>query len=177
MATINLLVLDRTDWERAAEDPAMFAEQHKVTVSAEQDLLRAVARQTLILFDRTGVTTQPWSGYLALDRARNTIVGTCGFKAPPDSEGVVEVAYFTFPGSEGLGVASAMAAGLVDLATSAAGVRRLRAHTLPERSAATRILEKTGFRRLGEVIDPEDGPVWRWERYPNSTDSTSHLSA
>src|SRR4030081_3746635 len=104
MATLNLLALDRTDWESVAEDPAIFAGRHKVTLGAEPDLLRAVAKQTLILFDRTGVTTQPWSGYLALDRTRN-IVGTCGFKAPPDTEGVVEIAYFTFPGSEGLGVA------------------------------------------------------------------------
>src|SRR5438445_544822 len=60
MATISLLALDRTDWERVAEDPAIFARQHKVTLGAEPDLLRAVAKQTLILFDRTGVTTQPW---------------------------------------------------------------------------------------------------------------------
>jgi GNAT acetyltransferase-like protein len=176
MATINLLALDQTDWERVAEDPAIFAGQHKVTLGAEADLLRAVAKQTLILFGRTGVTTQPWSGYLALDRARDIIVGTCGFKAPPDTEGVVEIAYFTFPGSEGLGVASAMAAGLVDRATRAVGVRRLRAHTLPERNASTRILEKTGFRLLGEAIDPEDGQVWRWERDPIATDSTFRQS-
>jgi len=27
-----------------------------------------------------------------------------------------------------------------------------------------RVLEKCGFTRVGEVIDPEDGLVWRWER-------------
>ena len=39
-----------------------------------------------------------------------------------------------------------------------------RLHTLPEPNASTRILEKTGFKRAGETIDPESGPVWRWER-------------
>ncbi|MGH7631966.1 MAG: hypothetical protein ACREOF_21740 [Gemmatimonadales bacterium] len=34
------------------------------------------------------------------------------------------------------------------------------------RNASARVLEKLGFRRLGEVIDPEDGPVWRWEWEP-----------
>jgi GNAT superfamily N-acetyltransferase len=92
------------------------------------------------------------------------IVGTCGFKAPPDDDGVVEIAYFTFPDFEGRGCGSAMAIGLVERARRAVGVRRLRAHTLPERNASTRILEKAGFDFLGEVIDPEDGPVWRWER-------------
>lgn len=166
MTTIELLALNRTDWERVAEDPAIFAVQRNVTLGPDPDVLREVAKQTLGLFDRTGVTSQPWSGYLALDRVRDIVVGTCGFTAPPDPHGVVEIAYFTFPGFEGLGVASAMAAGLVDRARSAAGVRRLIAHTLPETNASTRILEKTGFRQCGDDIDPEVGLVWRWERDP-----------
>ena len=170
---IELVALDRKDWEQVAEDPAAFAGKRKLTVWAEQDLLRSVAKQTLALFERTGVTTHPWSGFLAVDRTRDTIVGTSGFKTPPDAEGVVEIAYFTFPGFEGLGIASAMAAGLVERVSDGFGVRRLRAHTLPERNASTRILEKVGFRWLGEVIDPEDGPVWRWERDPIPNDSTS----
>jgi hypothetical protein len=36
----------------------------------------------------------------------------------------------------------------------------------PERNASVRILEKLGFAHLGQVVDPEDGPVWRWERAP-----------
>lgn len=108
--------------------------------------------------------------------ARDTIVGTAGFKAPPDAEGVVEIAYFTFPGFEGLGIASAMAAGLVERAGNGLGVRRLRAHTLPEKNASTRILEKVGFRWLEEVMDPEDGRIWRWERDLISNDATSNQS-
>lgn len=42
--------------------------------------------------------------------------------------------------------------------------RRTRAHTLPERNASTRVLEKCGFTLVGEVVDPDDGVVWRWER-------------
>src|SRR6266702_2366495 len=45
-------------------------------------------------------------------------------------------------------------------------VRLVRAHTLPEENASTRVLLKCGFRHLGTVVDPEDGPVWRWERGP-----------
>ena len=174
---IELFALDRNDWERVAKDPQAFAGEHKLGLGTETDLLRGVAEQTLALFQRTGVTTHPWSGFLAVDRARDTIVGTSGFKAPPDAEGVVEIAYFTFPGFEGLGIASAMAARLVERAGDAPGVRRLRAHTLPERNASTRILEKVGFRLIGEVIDPEDGKVWRLERDAVSSDSSSNQSA
>jgi len=161
--TLELLGLSRNDWERVAADPEAFANAHVPALSLESDLLRGVAHQTLALFERTGVTAQPWSGFLAVDRSSNTVVGTCSFVAPPDGDGVVEIAYFTFPAFEGRGVASAMAA-----ATGAVGVRRVRAYTLPEKSASTRVLEKTGFDCLGAVIHPEDGPVWRWERNPIS---------
>ncbi len=38
------------------------------------------------------------------------------------------------------------------------------AHTCPEPNASTRVLTKCGFRRVGEVMDPDDGLVWRWEK-------------
>jgi len=66
-----------------------------------------------------------------------------------------------------------MAGGLVERGNRVVGVRRLRVHTLPERNASTRILEKVGFERLGEIIDPEDGVIWRWEREPLSGSSRS----
>lgn len=163
---IELFGLARKDWERVADSPMAFVEEHSLTLGVEEKLLRSVAEQTLALLDRTGVTTHPWTGFLAVDRASHTIVGTCGFKSTPDADGIVEIAYFTFPDFEGRGIASAMAAGLVESARGAVGVRRLRAHTMPEKNASTRVLEKVGFLHIGEVIDPEDGPVWRWERDP-----------
>ena len=163
---VELLGLDRTDWEQVADDPVSFAADRRLVLGVDGDLLQNVAEQTLALFKRTGVTTHPWSGFLAVNRASDTIVGTCGFKSPPDADGIVEIAYFTFPNFEGRGIASAMAMGLVERAGGSIGVRLLLAHTLPETSASTRVLEKAGFRRVGEVIDPEDGRVWRWERDP-----------
>ena len=43
-------------------------------------------------------------------------------------------------------------------------VRIVRAHTLTEANASTRVLTKCGFQRINEVIDPDDGLVWRWEK-------------
>ena len=34
-----------------------------------------------------------------------------------------------------------------------------------EANASTRVLTKCGFRHVGEVMDPEDGLVWRWEKH------------
>ena len=59
-----------------------------------------------------GVPDMPWAGYLAEENG--SLVGTCAFKAPPDSRGV-EIAYFTFPQFEGRGVATKLIATVADL--------------------------------------------------------------
>ena len=80
------------------------------------DLAVSVAEHTSEMYAKTGFL-RPWIGYLA---ARDSnIVGTCGFKGPPQNNSV-EIAYFTFPGHEGDGVATAMAIALVELALSEA---------------------------------------------------------
>ena len=67
------------------------------------------------------------------------------------------------PGFEGGGYATGMAGKLIELASSSPAVRRVVAHTLPETNASTRVLERVGMTFVGEVIDPEDGRVWRWQ--------------
>lgn len=103
-----------------------------------------------------------WGGYFAVDSESGEVVGSCAFKTPPTSDGAVEIAYFTYPGFEGRGYATEMARRLVELARGSTEVRRVIAHTLQEAGPSTRALEKIGMTFGGEVIDPEDGPVWRW---------------
>ena len=109
----------------------------------------------------------PWLAYLAADPARGMVVGTCAFKNLPDASRHAEIAYFTFPEFEGKGYATAMASALIALARDAAPDVRVIAHTLPEVNASGSVLGKVGMRRTGEVIDPEDGLVWRWEHAPH----------
>jgi RimJ/RimL family protein N-acetyltransferase len=84
-------------------------------------------------------------------------------KVPPDADGVVEIAYGVAPEYQGRGYATEAATALVEFALSDPRVQTVRAHTLPEPNASTRVLTRNGFRHLGEVMDPEDGRVWRWE--------------
>jgi GNAT acetyltransferase-like protein len=71
---------------------------------------------------------------------------------------------FTFPPFEGRGHATAMAAALMELTEGVTAIRKVRAHTLPEPNASTRVLQKLGFNRISDAVDPEVGRVWRWER-------------
>jgi len=114
---------------------------------------------------RASTSADPWThGFSLVHRDSDTVVGMCGFKGPPAGNGVVEIAYGVSPEYRGKGYATEAAQALTDYAFNSGKVRVVRAHTLPEPNASTRVLTKCGFRRIGEVIDPEDGLVWRWEK-------------
>ena len=68
------------------------------------------------------------------------------------------------PTYQGRGLATEAAKALMAFAFNTGRVQLIRAHTLPTPNASTRVLSKCGFRFLGEVIDPADGSVWRWEQ-------------
>jgi len=123
------------------------------------DVAMDVMRGTAEMYKATGYQP-PWVGYLAIHHGK--CVGTCAFKTPP-VEDRVEIAYLTFPGHEGQGIATSMASRLVEKALSESQCIRICAQTLPEQNASTRVLEKLGFHRIAEIDHPEDGKVWEWE--------------
>ena len=111
-------------------------------------------------------SADPWThGFSLVLRDSDIVVGKSGFKGPPAADGTVEIAYGVVPDYQGKGYATEAAQALVAFAFSSGRVRVVRAHTLPEPNASTRVLTKCGFRHIGEVIDPEDGLVWRWEKH------------
>ena len=125
----------------------------------DSELLSELCAATLHLYD-PAAPPLPWVGYLV--ERNGVFVGTCAYKTPPDANGV-EIAYYTFPDFEGQGVATAMAAALVEIATGE-GISPVRAQTLPELNASCRVLTKLGFVNTGAVMHPEDGEVWEWHR-------------
>lgn len=132
----------------------------------------AVSPEYLAQLENAAVA-DPWThGFAVVHLPTRTVIGSVGYKGPPDAEGTVEIAYAIVPEQCGKGYATAAAQLLVERAFGEAAVRRVRAHTLPQPNASTRVLTKCGFKHMGEVIDSEDGRVWRWER--NAGD---HVSA
>ena len=161
--------------------------EHLVTLIDEPELFEKVAgfhagkglREFLISDEvspqwlaelRSARGADPWRyGFFVVHRESGFVIGTAGFKGPPDSTGMVEIAYGIVPSFEGQGYATEAAAALVSFAVDAGQVRLVRAHTLPESNASTRVLLKCGFRHTATVVDPDDGPVWQWERVPSET--------
>ena len=109
-------------------------------------------------------TVDPWVlGFALVHKRTGNPVGTCGFKGPPDADGMVEIAYGIAPEHQNRGYATEAAEALVAFAFASGQVRVVRAHTMSDVSASARVLAKCRFRSIGQAIDPEDGLVWRWE--------------
>lgn len=139
----------------------------QVAQMSEQERAQ-LAPAWLALLETSG-PADPWVHGLVLRQGeRGVAVGQCGFKGPPSGEGVVEIAYAVDPEHQGRGYATGAAAALVRHALADPRVRVVRAHTLPEANASTRVLTKCGFQCVGEVMDPGDGRVWRWEKVRGS---------
>jgi ribosomal-protein-alanine N-acetyltransferase len=119
---------------------------------------RLALQSTASLYSRVG-WTPPWIGYLAFEN--EACVGTCAFTHAPRNN-VMEIAYFTFPGHEGRGVATRMAERLVSISRAHSPEVSVTSHTLPRENASTRVLRKAGFVLVGPHDHAEDGQIWVW---------------
>jgi RimJ/RimL family protein N-acetyltransferase len=144
--------------------------------------MEALTEGDRVFTERFGIPVVPgWAGFpeavsVALDGLRSSasgvwgthlffdngeLVGFGGWKGPPH-EGSVELGYAVAPARQGRGIATAVVRELVARA-GRAGVGVVVAHTLPDESASTTVLHRCGFARVGDVLDPDAGLVWRFE--------------
>ena len=105
-----------------------------------------------------------WGARFIIVEDPRTLVGWGGFKGAPDADGAVEIGYSVAPSWEGRGVATAAVGALLREAWATGAVRCVLAHTLPERNASVRVLEKSGFVRDGENLEGDVGVVWHFRR-------------
>jgi RimJ/RimL family protein N-acetyltransferase len=106
---------------------------------------------------------QGWWTFLPVLTTENKIIGTCGYKGAPNEAGEVEIGYEVADAYQGRGFATKMAGLLVEKAWQHPKVKTILAHTLAEKNASCRVLEKNGFTFIQSIHDPDDGEIWRWE--------------
>lgn len=159
---IHLLPLDDSTLEGLLRDPEGGLRKVCSNELEAAQFLSPLLLQTRDFHRRIG-SRAPWIGYLGIESEGDRVVGVCSFKGNPNQAGEVEISYGTLPAVQGSGYATGMAGALVKIAFQSSVVRLVIAHTLPESNASGRVLTKTGLIFVGEVIDPEDGRVWRWE--------------
>jgi ribosomal-protein-alanine N-acetyltransferase len=102
----------------------------------------------------------PWGPRLFVAGHPPELVGWGGFKGPPH-DGVVELGYEIAASRQGRGLATAAVRAMLAEAFADDRVGAVIAHTLPERNASNRVLEKAGFRFDAEAR-AADAIVWRF---------------
>jgi len=108
--------------------------------------------------------SDPWrDGFAILHLTDNCVIGLCSYGGPPGADRFVEISYGIVPAYQGRGYATAAAKMLVADALAHESVRGVRAHTMTEHNASTKVLMKCGFRFIEEITHPEDGLIWHWE--------------
>ena len=148
------------EWAQAlVEGDAEFSARFGIPVATGWLVFPETRRSLVAAAKRDAV--DPWGLHLFFDDD-GTLVGNGGWKGPP-VEGIAELGYAVAPACCGRGVATSAVRVLLSRAESG-GLRTVVAHTLAQESASTAVLRRSGFTCVSEFPDPDDGPVWRWER-------------
>jgi len=137
-------------------------EEVRATIAALSPEVRTqVSTEWLALLEKSSAQ-DPWVHGFCIVNDDGVQVGLGSFKGPP-VDGIVEIAYAVAPKYQGNGYATAAARALTAHAFASGQVHSVRAHTLPDGLASQRVLIKSGFSKVAEVVEPEDGLVWRFE--------------
>lgn len=109
-----------------------------------------------------------WGLYYVLHRPAGlgpSLIGAAGFKGAADAAGSVELGYGILPEYQRRGYATEAVQGLVAFAFASPQVRTVVGQTLPHLTPSIRVLEKAGFRYVGDGHDPHAPPGERVIRY------------
>lgn len=130
----------------AAMDRAKTAELLGADVTPDwpPDLLQDALTPTADHLE-SGKWKHPWSTYFMMLAEPYTLVGTCGFKAPPAEDGGVEVGYSVVKSHQRRGYATEATQGLIDFAFADPRVTHVIAETLPDLLPSIGVMEKVGM--------------------------------
>jgi ribosomal-protein-alanine N-acetyltransferase len=104
-----------------------------------------------------------WRTYFPIHIEDNVLVGSGGYKGQPSVDGIVEIGYEIAPQYRDRGLATEYAQALIDNAFKNTEIKMVIAHTLSHENPSTSVLTKCGFTWTEEILDPDDGLIWRWE--------------
>ncbi len=155
---IELIQIDLPNLQRIADSaPANFG----ALVPLEGALPPSrVAKRSLALLN--GGAAALWCiPFLIVPRSRDSILGGCGFKAPP-VHGSVEIGYGVAESQRGRGIATAAVECLLKLATSSNSVQKVFALIIPENLASQKVVRRLGFSMQQSLVDADGDRVVQW---------------
>ena len=94
---------------------------------------------------------------LAVTKSDREIIGSAGFHDFPNEQGMIEVGYGIVVEMQGQGFGQEFLLGMWRMIIQRDDVKILRYTVAPDNGPSVHIVEKFGFVKVGEQIDPEDG--------------------
>jgi len=94
---------------------------------------------------------------LAISKSNNEIVGSAGFHDFPNEVGMIEIGFGIVPEKQNQGLGKELLLGMWNMICKRSDVKVLRYTVSPENGPSIHIINKLGFDKVGEQIDPEDG--------------------
>jgi ribosomal-protein-alanine N-acetyltransferase len=96
--------------------------------------------------------------WFIVEKEQNIVIGSIGFKAKPDKDGIVEIGFGIDPAFRRQGYATEAVRGLAGWALSQNDIQKVIAECEPDNKPSLRVLEKAGMRKTSI----EDNMI-KWE--------------
>ena len=94
---------------------------------------------------------------LAIDKSTNQVIGSAGFHDFPNEEGMIEIGFGIVPEMQNQGFGKELLIGMWKMICERTDVKVLRYTVAPDNAPSMHIINKLGFEKVGEQVDPEDG--------------------
>jgi ribosomal-protein-alanine N-acetyltransferase len=94
---------------------------------------------------------------LAINKSSNEVIGSAGFHDFPDEAGMIEIGFGIVPEMQNQGFGQELLIGMWQMICKRPDVKILRYTVAPDNVPSLHIINKLGFTKVGEQIDPEDG--------------------
>ena len=149
---IPLNVADYAEFARG-EEPLWpdFSNPYKHLIEGPNPLIHRIPRvRQNPTFAKIGIV-------LAVEKSNRIIIGYAGFHDFPDSRGMIEIGFGIVPEMQNKGYGTELLQGMWNAICDKPEVKILRYTVSPDNAPSLHIIEKLGFERVGEQIDPEDG--------------------
>ena len=108
-----------------------------------------------------------WFVRWIVEKETREIVGSTSFHGPPDVQGMMEIGLGIHVNFQRRGYATETLTGMWWWVIDQPGVELLRYTVAPDNEASVAVIKKFGFERVGQQIDPEDGPEDIYEMSAN----------
>ena len=108
-----------------------------------------------------------WFVRWIVEKETQEIVGSTSFHGPPDLQGMMEIGLGIHVNFQRRGYATEALTGMWSWVVDQPDVELLRYTVDPNNEASVAVIKKFGFERVGQQIDPEDGPEDIYEMSAN----------